>query len=178
MSFTDSGIGRGHLELNITQLRRPVPESDLGAVQEEWGIKQSRRWHEYGAPMHQLAVMIGRTFTSLDGMFDIIRDSQQLGPLDHTSFEAFTRNSQPDEKWRANINLNRPDDRYDTGTFAFWLPCQVSATVIDGGFGSAARCLSDSFYARLIGTKLQYSKFFDISEENFDSNVLRGETEI
>ena len=52
---------------------------DWDTVQEQLGIAKYWRWYDYQAPLHWLAVMIGRSFTSLDAVYDLIRSAEQPG---------------------------------------------------------------------------------------------------
>ncbi|KAL2068958.1 hypothetical protein VTL71DRAFT_15296 [Oculimacula yallundae] len=144
---------------------------DWDATQEQWGIKETHRWHDYQAPTHWLAVMIGRTFTSLDEVFSIIRASQGLGPVKERYLENPISVSRPDQTWKGDINLNRPERRYDTGTFAFWLPFEVPPPVIDEGFDNAEKNLSCSFYGRLGALELEYKRFFNVDEDTRESQL-------
>jgi hypothetical protein len=147
-------------------------------VQEKWGISRGGRWVEYGAPINWLATMIGRSFTSLDVVFDIIRTTNQLGPIHVDSLKRFVEGFQPDGEWEADINLNRAEEWYGSGTFAFWLPENVDASIIQQGFDDAARALSKDFYQRLERTEMHYAVFFDISRDVFDADVQQGERDV
>jgi len=138
---------------------------DWRLVQEKWGIRIGRRWVEYGAPMTWLATMIGRSFTSLDAVFDVIRITNQLGPIRADTLNQLAKGLQPDKEWEADINLNRPAKWYGSGTFAFWLPENVDASIIQQGYDNAVMALSKEFYQRLERTEMHYAVFFDISKD-------------
>ncbi|PSS14791.1 hypothetical protein M430DRAFT_35681 [Amorphotheca resinae ATCC 22711] len=148
------------------------------SVQENWGIRPSRRWVEYDAPILWLGTMIGRSFTSLDVVFDIIRTTNQLGPIHSDSLTQLAEGFQPNEAWKADINLNRPQRWYGSGTFAFWLPENVEACIIQQGFDDAAMALSQDFYKRLERTEMHYAVFFDINRDVFDTDVQQGERDV
>jgi hypothetical protein len=151
---------------------------DWSSVQENWGIRRNRRWFEYGAPINWLATMIGRSFTSLDVVFDIIRTTNQLGSINVDSLKQLAEGFQPDKAWEADINLNRPKEWYGSGTFAFWLPENVDASIIQQGFDDAAIALSKDFYQRLERTEMHYAVFFDISRDVFNADVQQGERDV
>ena len=151
---------------------------DWTSVQEKWGIRSNRRWVEYEAPMNWLATMIGRTFTSLDVVFDIIRATNQFGPINYDSLNQLAGGFQPDHAWEADINLNRAKEWYGSGTFAFWLPENVDASIIQQGFDVSAIALSNEFYQRLERTEMHYAVFFDISRDVFDADVQQEERDV
>ncbi|KFY90212.1 hypothetical protein V500_05238 [Pseudogymnoascus sp. VKM F-4518 (FW-2643)] len=151
---------------------------DWNVVQEEWDIPYDARWNDYDVPFLWLGTMIGRTFTSLDVVFDIIRLKDQLGPIDEDALQELVDNAQPGPDWRADINLNRPKAWYGSGTFACWLPENVDGDIINQGFDDAAMALSGDFYFRLERAEEHYGKFFGISQTVFDSDVQKGERDI
>ncbi|OBT72420.1 hypothetical protein VF21_08230 [Pseudogymnoascus sp. 05NY08] len=152
-------------------------QTDWHSVQESWGIPPSRRWHDYTVPFIWLGTMIGRSFTSLDVVFDIIRLKGQLGPVNSNSLEKLVAN-QPRSDWKPDINLNRPQRWYGSGTFACWLPEDIDASITQQGFDDAAMALSQQFYFHLERTETHYMNFFNISKADFDSDVQRGERDV
>ncbi|KFY99741.1 hypothetical protein V498_00542 [Pseudogymnoascus sp. VKM F-4517 (FW-2822)] len=151
--------------------------SDWHALQRSWGIPSTCRWHDYLTPLIWLATMIGRSFTSLDVVFDIIRLKDQLGRVDSDQLKALLLN-QPDPDWKSDINLNRSKEWYGSMTFACWLPEAVDPSIIQQGFDDAAIALGKEFYSRLERVEMHYAKFFDISKDVFDADVQRGERDI
>lgn len=117
--------------------------------------------------------MIGRTFTSLDVVFDIIRLIDQLRPIDEDALGKLENNVQPDSEWKADINLNRPKAWYGSGTFACWLPEDVDRSIVNQGFDDAAAAISKEFYFHLERMKMHYGKFFDTSRSEVDPDVQR-----
>lgn len=81
---------------------------DWDVLQEEWDMPNDTHWADYDIPYLWLGTMIGRTFTSLDVVFDIIRLKDQLGPINEVALEELVEKVQPNSDWKANINLNRP----------------------------------------------------------------------
>jgi hypothetical protein len=122
--------------------------------------------------------MIGRSFTSLEAVFDIIRLSEQLGPIDKDDSKRLLKNIYPYSKSKADINLNRPNAWYGSGTFACWLPEAVDPSITRKEFDDAHIALSNDFYFRLERMEMHYRKFFDISEADFNSDVQRGERDV
>ena len=53
-----------------------------------------------------LATMIGRSFTSLNVVFDIIRATNQFGPINFDYLKQLAGGFQPDNAWEADINLS------------------------------------------------------------------------
>ncbi|KAL2070383.1 hypothetical protein VTL71DRAFT_13409 [Oculimacula yallundae] len=137
-------------------------------VQQDWGIKFFLSWHEYNTPLHWLATMIARSFTSLSDVYNIIGRTQQLGPVDSTHAEIMARTLQPNVNWVADINVNRKDTYRGSGTFACWLPENVESSILKGGFEDAAMKLSRDFYPKLEKAEMHYCNFFDIDPKTLD----------
>lgn len=151
--------------------------TDWHSMQESWGIPSTCSWHEYNTPLIWLATMIGRSFTSLDVAFDVIRLKDQLGRVNYDALKDLLPN-QPDPDWKSDINLNRPKEWYGSMTFACWPPEAVDPSIIQQGFDDAAIALGKEFYSRLERVEMHYGKFFDISKDVFDADVQRGERDI
>ncbi|CZT03060.1 uncharacterized protein RAG0_09941 [Rhynchosporium agropyri] len=73
------------------------------------------------------------------------------------------------------MNSNRGESFQRSGTFACWLPENISPTITRAGFDKAASKLSEDFYQRLEKTEKHYATFFDIPRNVFDADVLDGE---
>jgi hypothetical protein len=146
-------------------------------VQSNWGIKDGNRWFDYHVPSLWLATMIGRSFTSLDCVFDIIRLTDQLGPIHSDSLQQLV-GLQPDSAWKADMNLNRPNEWYGSGTFACWLPENIDAGITQQSFDNASLALSNDFYERLERMEMHYRAFFDIEKDVFDADVQQGERDV
>ena len=86
--------------------------------------------------------------------------------------------AQPDPAWVADINSNRPDRDYGSGTFGFRLPSNVDPMIISEDIEFAARALSNDFYKHLGDTEYHYGRFFDVSEEAIDASALVAEHDV
>lgn len=159
------------------------------SIQREWGINQHETWFDYDAPHIWLGTMIGRSFTNLRKVFDVIRTTEQLGPLPKDLYEKHLANMPADPTWKADILLNRrepdpgsrtwPDGREPaSGTFAFWLPEYVNPAITQQDFDTAAAEISRGFYQHLERLEYHYRTFFDISEEAFNADVQEGERDV
>ncbi|KFY05252.1 hypothetical protein O988_00136 [Pseudogymnoascus sp. VKM F-3808] len=144
---------------------------DWDSIQAEWDIPYGSGWHDYHVPMLWLGTMIGRTFISLDVVFDIIRRADQLGPIDKDTLQKKEKNDKPDSKWKADINLNRPRTWCGSGTFACWLPEYLDSSILNQGFDDAATVISKAFYFHYDRMEMHYGKFFDTSRSEVDLDV-------
>jgi len=109
--------------------------------------------------------MIERSFTNLGDIFEIVRTTDQLGPIDTKQFNEVVRNGPPNGEWKADINLNRATEWQGSGTFAFWLPENLDRNLVRKLFDDATKELSDAFFGHLRKTEKQYGRFFDISPD-------------
>ncbi|KFY21937.1 hypothetical protein V493_06992 [Pseudogymnoascus sp. VKM F-4281 (FW-2241)] len=127
---------------------------------------------DWNSIQEELGTMIGRSFTSLNNVYDIICIKGQLGRINSSSLQELI--NQPRSDWKADMNMDRPKEYYGSGTFKCWLPENVSSSITNQGFDDAAEKLSEMFF-RLELTERHYCKFFDISEDDFNSDIQRGE---
>jgi hypothetical protein len=148
-------------------------------IQNKWGIKPNNQWIRYDTPMMWLAVMIGRTFTSLSDVFDIIRILGQFGEVDTAAYQDLINTFQPDPNWTADVNFYRANSNSrGSGTFAFWLPCEVSAGILNQEYGLAVDDLSQDFFKRVDKMERSYAAFFDISQDEFNRDILVEERDV
>ncbi|KAL2068530.1 hypothetical protein VTL71DRAFT_14867 [Oculimacula yallundae] len=135
--------------------------------QDSWGIQYG--WIHYDIPIYWLAIMIGRTFTSLDAVVKAIRVTGQFGTLDDETLAHWSK-MRPDS-WAADTDLHLHDQPSNTGTFAFWLPHAIAQLLANKEFDAAAKRLSEDFYGRLENTEYHYARFFGIDQRTFNADI-------
>ncbi|KAL3427729.1 hypothetical protein PVAG01_01238 [Phlyctema vagabunda] len=144
----------------------------------KWGISKHIRWVQYISPIQWLAAMVGRSFTSLSAVFDIVSSSAQLGKLDVARFQEMIKSHQPNPAWKADPDLMRAPKHYGCGTFASWLPENVDASILQEGHDRAAQYLGERFYARLRLAEMHYTKYFGVSKEESYADTQQGEQHV
>ncbi|KFZ22808.1 hypothetical protein V502_02711 [Pseudogymnoascus sp. VKM F-4520 (FW-2644)] len=138
---------------------------DMELVQAEWGMSLRSRWFAYSAPYLWFEIVVVRSFTSLDAVFNIIRRKGHFGLVNADALKRFEENYPPNPAWKADINTNRARGWGGSGTFACWLPDNIDPSITQQGVYEGVMALSKDFYFHLERTEMHYAVFFDIDRD-------------
>lgn len=152
--------------------------AEWGSLQEGWNIERTSRWHDYAEHSIWLSTMIGRSFTSLSCVFDVICATEQLGPINVQATKKFYEECQPRSEWTANINTNRPQKWQGNRTFAWWLPEEIDRTLLGQGWNVAAPVLHQNFFRRVDRMEMHYATYFNIDRATFDADVQQADRDV
>ncbi|KFX91538.1 hypothetical protein V490_05846 [Pseudogymnoascus sp. VKM F-3557] len=142
--------------------------ANLGWVQDDWGMGHGTHWFSYSMPFCWLGIMIARSFTSLDAVFNTIRRGGRLGPASRLALIDLEERYPPNPAWVADINIYRLSPPYSSrlsGTFPHWLPENIDPSIAQKGVYDGIMVLSKQFHKRLGRAEMHYAAFFDTDKD-------------
>lgn len=118
-------------------------------------------WQQYNVPRYWLAVMIARSFTNLESVFQIIQNTKQLGSV---NMDAVMELIGKHQDACSDVNLNRSGSWSGSGTIACWLPENIERRLIAQSFEVACKQLEERFFGKVRNMEAQCFRYFDIAD--------------